>query len=351
VEVVDTLIQMRPQLDSRYVIGEGKLDELNLRAMQLLADTMLFDHDLTPSQARHLADHTSLKVLDRSQLILDIFARRAQSADGKLQVELAQLKYRLPRLTQQDDGLSRLAGGIGGRGPGETKLEVDRRRVRDRIALLEKRVDALGTERQTRRQRRDRGGLPIISIVGYTNAGKSTLLNALTESAVLVENKLFATLDPTSRRLRFPRDREVIITDTVGFIRALPKTLLSAFRATLEELKDASLLLHVVDASDPEQDRQIVAVDTILAQIGLGEMPRLVVYNKCDRLDGGIDGAVARARVHSSGGVAISAVTGEGFPELLRRAEEVLWREGKSAAPAEAPFESPRTWGSSARAE
>jgi GTP-binding protein HflX len=340
VEVVDVLIQARPTVDPRFVIGEGKLAELNLLAMQSLVDMLIFDHDLTPSQARHLADQTSLKVLDRTQLILDIFARRAQSADGKLQVELAQLQYMLPRLAQRDEGLSRLAGGIGGRGPGETKLENDRRRVRDRIAMLQKRIDTLSADRQTRRNRRDRGGLPVISIVGYTNAGKSTLLNTLTESAVLVENKLFATLDPTSRRLRFPRDREVIITDTVGFIRALPKTLLTAFRATLEELSEASLLLHVVDASDPEHVQQIQAVEAILKTLHLDSTRRLLVFNKCDRLPGGTVGPSARAVVHDTRGVPVSAVTGDGLPELLSRAEELLWRDGKVAAPSGEPFES-----------
>jgi GTP-binding protein HflX len=342
VEVIDTLIQPRERVDSRYVIGEGKLDEMNLRSMQLMVDMIIFDHDLTPSQARHLADRTSLKVIDRTQLILDIFAQRAQSADGKLQVELAQLQYMLPRLTQIDDSLSRLAGGIGGRGPGETKLEIDRRRVRDRITMLEKRITALSTDRAVRRQKRERHELPVISIVGYTNAGKSTLLNSLTDSTVLAENKLFATLDTTSRRLRFPRDREVIITDTVGFIRALPKTLVNAFRATLEELSEADLLLHVIDASDPEYQQQIEAVETILKSLKLENTRRLLVFNKCDRLEGGINGALARAAVHARDGIAISAVTREGFPQLLQRAEDVLWRDGHVAVPQGAPFEATR---------
>ena len=237
-----------------------------------MADLLIFDRDLTPAQARHIAEVTNLKVLDRTQLILDIFAQRAQSADGKLQVELAQLKYLLPRLAQSDDSLSRLAGGIGGRGPGETKLEIDRRRVRERITQLEKRIDAArrrapGAPRPSATRRE----LPIVSIVGYTNAGKCTLLNALTGADVLAEDKLFATLDPTSRRLRFPEEREVIITDTVGFIRDLPKDLVAAFRATLEELDDADLLLHVVDAADPAHDEQIEAVERILDGLGLAE--------------------------------------------------------------------------------
>lgn len=330
VQVLDTFVQARAKIDPRFVIGRGKLEELNLRAMQLFADTLIFDHDLTPSQARHIASQTSLKVLDRTQLILDIFAQHAHTAEGRLQVELAQLRYRLPRLAQRDEGLSRLAGGIGGRGPGETKLEIDRRRVRDRITVLEKRIDALSASRQVRRQQRARHAVPIISIVGYTNAGKSTLLNQLTHSDVVAENKLFATLDPSSRRLRFPRDREVIITDTVGFIRELPQTLVNAFRATLEELMDADLLLHVVDASDPEHLRHIEAVDRILQGLGLQDVPRLLVYNKSDLLEEGVGGHVAYFTAQARHGVPVSAMTGEGLTELLQRVEEFLWREGKS---------------------
>ncbi len=339
VEVVDVFIQARRQLDSRYVIGRGKLEELNLRAMQLFADMIIFDHDLTPSQARHIADRTNVKVLDRTQLILDIFAQHAHSAEGRLQVELAQLRYRLPRLAQRDEGLSRLMGGIGGRGPGETKLEIDRRRVRDRIAMLEKRIDELSASRQVRRQQRMRHDVPILSIVGYTNAGKSTLLNRLTNAGVVAENKLFATLDPTSRRLRFPREREVIITDTVGFIRALPKTLVNAFRATLEELADADLLLHVVDASDPEHPQQIAAVERILESLGLQDTPRLLVFNKCDLLEGGVEGHVAHLLTRTNEDVLISAVTGEGLTGLLTRVEELLWREGKSLTSTGASFQ------------
>jgi GTP-binding protein HflX len=327
VEVLDRVLQMRREVDPKYLIGRGKLEELNLRSMQAMADLIIFDKDLSPSQGRGIAEATSMKVVDRTQLILDIFAQRAQSADGKLQVELAQLKYRLPRLTQSDDSLSRLAGGIGGRGPGETKLEIDRRRVRERITFLERKIDAISRERQVRRAQRNRRDLPVISIVGYTNAGKSTLLNAITQSEVLAENKLFATLDPTSRRLRFPQEREVIITDTVGFIRDLPKDLVAAFRATLEELDDASLLLHVVDASDPSRDEQVEAVERILEGLDLLGKPRLMVWNKVDRLPVEEVAALQRER----GGVAISAASRMGLDALLAKADTTLFAEGASA--------------------
>ena len=325
VEVIDASVQMRRDPDPRTLIGKGKLEDVLLRSMQLMADLIIFDADLSPSQAIHIAEATALKILDRTQLILDIFAQRAQSADGKLQVELAQLEYLYPRLAGRDDSLSRLAGGIGGRGPGETKLEIDRRRVRDRITQLKRRIDALSSDRQLRRKKRNARGLPVISIVGYTNAGKSTLLNSLTESEVLVEDKLFATLDPTSRRLRFPRDREVIITDTVGVIRDLPEDLVNAFRATLEELDDADLLLHIIDAADPSLDAHVAAVEKILGELGLSEIPRLLVLNKIDRLPAGQGEAVAVAR----GGVAISASTRAGLPELLHRCDKILWTDGR----------------------
>ncbi len=325
VEVIDATLQMRREIDPRYLVGKGKLEDLLLRSMQLMADLVVFDSNLSPSQARHIAEATSLKILDRTQLILDIFAQRAQSADGKLQVELAQLKYLYPRLVGRDDSLSRLAGGIGGRGPGETKLEIDRRRVRDRITALERRIESLSANRAVRRKQRNERGMPVLSIVGYTNAGKSTLLNALTHSDVVAEDVLFATLDPTSRRLRFPRDREVIVTDTVGFIRDLPTDLVNAFRATLEELLDADLLLHVVDASDPRLDDQIRAVDAILGDLGLSNRPRLLVFNKIDRLPAGEGSTLAHAR----DGVAVSATTGEGLPELLHRCDRILWADGK----------------------
>jgi GTP-binding protein HflX len=318
--VVDALLQVRGAPDPKYLLGRGKLEDINLRAMQKGASMLIVDRDLSPSQARHIGEAASLKVLDRTQLILDIFAQRARSGDGKLQVELAQLQYLLPRLVRADPSLSRLAGGIGGRGPGETKLEMDRRRVRARIAFLARRIDELSHGRRTRRRRRERRGLPIVSIVGYTNAGKSSLLNALTGASVPVEDKLFATLDPTSRRLRFPEEREVIVTDTVGFIRDLPPDLAQAFRATLEELGDASVLLHVADAADPDRLARLEAVEDILASLGLGDVPRLMVWNKVDLLSPLERAVLLRARP----GVAVSALTGTGLPGLLSAARAKL---------------------------
>src|SRR6267154_2266117 len=281
--VLDEMIQRRSTIDPRTVLGKGKLEEMLIGAMQVGADAIIFDRELQPAQVRSISEATDLKVIDRSQLILDIFAQRAQSHEGKIQVELAQLKYMLPRLVVgQNSAFSRLAGGIGGRGPGETKLETDRRRVRDRIHRLERQVDDLGRQRHERRKNRVQKHLPIISLVGYTNAGKSTLLNALTRSEVYVERKMFATLDPTSRRLRLPYDQEVIINDTVGFIRDLPQALVSAFRATLEEISDSDLLVHVVDASNPRVLQQIASVGKIISDLHYGDIPQLIVLNKTD---------------------------------------------------------------------
>ncbi len=283
VVVLDKLIQRRPQIDPRTVLGKGKLEDLLIRSMRLGADLIIFDSELTPAQVRILSEATDLKVIDRPQLFLDIFAQRAQSREGKLQVELAQLKYLLPRLVMgQNSAFSRLAGGIGGRGPGETKLETDRRRVRDRIAQLEKQVENLRRQRYERRKHRAQKNLPVISLVGYTNAGKSTILNALTQSDVYAERKMFATLDPTSRRLRLPFEQEVIINDTVGFIRDLPETLVAAFRATLEEISDSDLLVHVVDASNSSATQQIGSVDKILTELELNRIPQIIVLNKTD---------------------------------------------------------------------
>ncbi len=333
VEVVDVVTQHRPRVDPRFLIGAGRLQDLVIRAFQSDVDLVIFDQNLTPGQARNLGERLDLRVIDRTQLILDIFAQRASTRDGKLQVELAQLRYRLPRLAQRvDRSLSRLAGGIGGRGPGETKLEVDRRRVRERIHRLERELEKLRSQRETRRQRRARRGLPVLSIVGYTNAGKSTLLRALTLSPVHVEDKMFATLDPASRRLRFPREREVIVTDTVGFIRDLPKDLVAAFRATLEELADADVLLHVVDASAPDAERRIAAVREVLEQLGRAQTPELLVFNKIDLLPDA--GGPALADRH--GAVAVSAARGLGLDQLLARAEEILWGEPRAGRRSEA---------------
>jgi GTPase len=327
--VVDRIVQRRQAYDARTLMGAGRLEELIVRASRLQADFIVVDQDLTPAQARAIAEATDIKVLDRTQLILDIFARRARTREGKVQVELAQLKYLLPRLMSRgDSGLSRLMGGIGGRGPGEQKLEVDRRRVRDRIRNLEKLLDAERTRREQRRARRRERGVPVVSLVGYTNAGKSTLLNLLTRSYVFVEQRMFATLDPSSRRLRLPREREVVINDTVGFIRDLPKDLLAAFGATLEEIRDSDLLVHVVDAAHPGRDAQIVAVDGILRQLGYAEIPRLLVFNKADLLD-----EPERAeRVAGREALAISSITELGLPELLRRIDEMLPFEARSSA-------------------
>jgi GTPase len=281
--VLDTVIQRPQVVHPKYLLGSGKLKEVVIKALQHGAEYLVFDQDVSPAQATAIAELTDLKVIDRTQLILDIFSRRAHSRAGKIQVELAQLRYRLPRLSGRGTALSRLAGGIGGRGPGETKLEVDRRRVRERIAHLERQIEVLAKNREQQRARRLRHELPVISIVGYTNAGKSTLLNALTRSHVLTEDRVFATLDPASRRLRFPTDREAIITDTVGFIRNLPKELRGAFGATLEELHDADLLLHVADITSRCLEQQIEVVDRILADLGLSAVPRVLVLNKADR--------------------------------------------------------------------
>ena len=281
IEAIDTVLQRRP-IDPRYVLGLGKLKQVVIRAMQLGAEALVFDLNLSPGQVLAIATFTDLKILDRTQVILDIFAQHAVAREGKLQVELAQLRYMLPRLSEKHTAMSRLAGGIGGRGPGETKLEVDRRRAKDRIAMLEREVGKLGERRKLRRSLRNDKGLPTVSIVGYTNAGKSSLLNSLTSSSVISENALFATLNPVSRRLRFPRDREIIVTDTVGFIRNLPAELMAAFRTTLEEIDDADLLLHVVDASRPDVDELMETVQSILRDLGLQSKPTLVVMNKID---------------------------------------------------------------------
>jgi GTP-binding protein HflX len=323
ITVLDSVVQRPHEINPRFLMGEGKLKDLIIRSQQLGADLIVFDQDLTPAQVRSIGDMTEMRVIDRTQLILDIFARRAHSGDGKVQVELAQLKYRLPRLSERSTALSRLTGGIGGRGPGETRLEIDMRRARDRIRRLEKQLESLGRARQQRRERRVRSGIPIVSIAGYTNAGKSTLFNNLTRSDVQVEDLLFATLDTATRRLRFPREREVVITDTVGFIRDLPEDLLGAFRATLEEMLDADLILHVVDIGNPRFEQQISSVETILEEIGLDTIPRLMVFNKTDL----VNPLWARSIARRFDGVTCSAIDQGTFRDLLAEIERRVWPE------------------------
>ncbi|MBE9487044.1 MAG: GTPase HflX [Chloroflexi bacterium] len=321
--VIDKMMQRPRKLNPRYLVGEGKLREIVISALQRRATLLIFDRDLTPNQVRSISEVTEMKVIDRTQLILDIFANRAQSRDGKVQVELAQLKYILPRLTGKGTAMSRLMGGIGGRGPGETKLEIDRRRIRDKIRRLEKQLDTLGRGRLQRRQKRVRAGLPIVSIVGYTNAGKSTLLNALTQSEVFTENLLFATLDTSTRRLRFPLDREVIITDTVGFIRDLPQSLMGAFKATLEELEDADLLLHLVDLSNPRFNEQIASVEKILVDLNLGTRRQLLVFNKIDQ----VDAADVPHLCRRYQAIPLSAFDRSSFKPLLEELQRRFWPE------------------------
>jgi len=317
-EVAATVLQHRSRMDPRFLMGKGRLSELVIQALQLGSDLLIFDAELTPAQVRSITDFTELRVIDRTQLILDLFAQRARSREGKLQVEMAQVKYLLPRLRGRDDALSRLTGGIGGRGPGETRLEIDRRRLKERLHRLNQELEDIRAARKIRRAGRRRHGLPILSIIGYTNAGKSTLFNALTHAAVLAEDKLFATLDPTSRRLRFPREREVIITDTVGFIHNLPQNLLEAFKATLEELEEADLLIHVIDLANPRFPEQMGAVQRLLDSLGLGDKPVLKVFNKMDLVPPEL--AALQARVHQ--GVAISALDPGTLAPLITRLEE-----------------------------
>lgn len=325
--VQDKFIQRRQAIDPKTVLGRGKLDELLIRSLQLGADILVFDRELSPAQVRSLSEATDLKIIDRSQLILDIFAQRAQSSEGKIQVELAQLKYLLPRLIAgQDSAFSRLAGGIGGRGPGETKLEMDRRRVRDRINRLEKEIETQRLRRHERRKVRTKNNLPIVSIVGYTNAGKSTLLNALTNSEVRAEQRMFATLDPTSRRLRLPREQEIIINDTVGFIRDLPPGLLSAFRATLEEIGDSRLLIHLVDISNPRWAQQVQSVARILEELHIAQIPSILALNKSDLMDVETLQAISRqlAQTGDREVVTISATNRSTLQPLLEKVGQML---------------------------
>ena len=315
IEIVGTVLQQRRRLNTRFLMGMGKLQDLIILALQKGATLIIFDQELNPSQIRSITNKIDLKVIDRTQLILDIFAQRAQSREGKLQVELAQLKYLLPRLITKNTAMSRLTGGIGGRGPGETKLEINRRRVRNRIVRLENALSLVMKQRKQQRAKRTKKKLAVISIIGYTNAGKSTLLNSLTKSNVRAESRLFATLDPTSRRLKFPRDIEVIITDTVGFIKNLPKDLMVAFRATLEELDNADLLLHVIDISNPRFKDQIRSVERILADLNLHNIPLIRILNKKDL----VDQTLVDTLTGTLDGIAISANKEFTLPPLIEK--------------------------------
>ena len=324
VEVVGRVVQRPGKINPRSILGKGKMAELEVLALQGQADLLIFDGELSPAQLHNLADITERKVIDRTQLILDIFAQHAVSSAGKLQVELAQLRYTLPRLTGQNQALDRLMGGIGGRGPGESKLETDRRKIRERMARLRKALEQLRRRRFATRAHRSRQGIPTAALVGYTNAGKSSLLNTLTHSGVLAQDKLFATLDPTTRRLRFPAAREIILADTVGFIRNLPKELVEAFRATLEELEDADVLLHIADASHPDILQQISAVENILEDMELTHIPCQLVLNKWDMLT-----VQARAVLADTfpAALPVSAKSGEGCTALLEQLEVLLLQE------------------------
>lgn len=325
------VVQRRKTPDPRFVIGRGRLAEVLMRSMQSGAEALVFAQELSSAQVRNLADFTDLKILDRTQIILDIFAQRARSRVGKLQVELAQLRYLLPRLSAKHTAMSRLTGGIGGRGPGETKLEVSQRRADERIRRLERDLAQLQHKRTQGRLLRNRREVPILSLVGYTNAGKSTLLNALTNSDVLAANQLFATLDTSSRRLRLPRDQEVLVTDTIGFIHDLPKELIGAFKSTLEELQDADLLLHVIDASDPGCEEKLAAVEKLLDQIGLKDTPILHVFNKNDRAD----------EIHLANlcrryeGVSVSGIDPDSLTPLIEKASDWLCKIRRPAGEAE----------------
>ncbi|MGR0480928.1 MAG: GTPase HflX [Candidatus Electronema sp. V4] len=324
VDVVERVMQQRGKADPRFILGRGKLMEVMLMSIRSGADLLIFDQELTPSQVRSITSRTDLRVIDRTQLILDIFARRALSREGRLQIEMAQLKYLLPFLASRDDSLSRLTGGIGARGPGETKLEIDRRRIKDRVARLSDELKEVGRQRQHRRSRRRKHEVPVVSLVGYTNAGKSTLLNSLTGADILAEDMLFATLDPTSRRFRLPGGTEAVLTDTVGFIRNLPAGLLKAFASTLEELHEADLLLHVIDAANPAWPQQAETVDSLLRELELEQIPCLRIYNKIDLLP---DALLPPQIAAAEDGLCLSANSPAGLAGLLERIEGLMVKE------------------------
>jgi GTP-binding protein HflX len=316
--VVLRMLQERPKPDPATFLGRGKVETLAAACDESSTDVVIFDNELSPAQLRNLEKSLERKVVDRTQLILDIFARRARTREGKLQVELAQLKYLLPRLVGSSAALSRLGGGIGTRGPGETKLETDRRRIRHRISVLSGEIETVRRRRSQIRDRRQKTAVPTVALVGYTNAGKTTLFNALTGDTAVASNALFVTLDPLVRKVRLPDRRELLVSDTVGFIERLPHPLVAAFRATLEEVAGADLLLHVVDASSPERERHIAAVQSVLAEVGAGSVPLLEVFNKCDRLD---DAARQRLRALYPGALCVSALTLEGRDDLIAAME------------------------------
>lgn len=324
-QVIDTVVQKLEKPTAPFYIGKGKAEEVARQCGEKHVTSLIFDDELSPAQGRNLEEITSRKVLDRTQLILDIFARRARTREGRLQIELAQLQYLLPRLTRMWTHLSRQSGGIGTRGPGETQLEVDRRRVQERIARLERDLREVRKHRTVQREGRLRRNWPVASLVGYTNAGKSSLLNRLTGAGVAAEDKLFATLDPTTRQLVLPNRQKVLLTDTVGFIRKLPHTVIESFKATLEEVQLADLLIHVVDLSHPQYHEQMAAVDETIDELGAHGKQTMVVFNKIDR----VDPEIVRSQLHHHpGSVAISARTGEGMESFFEELEVRLgaWR-------------------------
>lgn len=312
--VVLRVLQKNPKPDAATFLGRGKVESLAMAADETRADVVIFDNELSPAQLRNLETALGRKVLDRTQVILDIFASRARTREGKLQVELAQLEYLMPRLVGAGTALSRLGGGIGTRGPGETKLETDRRRIRHRIAMVSDEIETVRRRRSQLRERRQKSSVPTVALVGYTNAGKTTLFNALTGGEAVASDALFVTLDPLVRRVKLPDRRELLVSDTVGFIERLPHSLVAAFRATLEEVAAADLLLHVIDASSPERERHIAAVRSVLADVGAERVPVVDVFNKCDQLEAG---ERARIRAVYPGALCVSALTGEGRHDLI----------------------------------